>query len=340
MHTMWYTKVYHNFEVFTLRNFTFFLEIHKLCAIPSDAINQLIGARNGDAALLFLYLVRSGGVLDEQKVREMLGLEGGRLESAVACLLRTGCIKELAGKEMPAAKAVLPEVTEPVYTQEELRRGIREDAVFKWLCSAAEHQLGRVLKQYELESLYSIYDFLGMPAEVIVMLIGYLVSARQERIDRGQTVQPVSFRQISREANTWCTGGIDTAEKADQYIKHLQQRRSLLGQALYAIGIRDRTASPGEMKYLNAWLDAGAAVDLIARAYDLTVLQKGSLNWPYMRSIMERWLSRGYRTAADAEAGDQKPSGTRTDTSAQTAFDSDYAARIRAHKERARQENA
>ena len=320
-----------------MRKFSFQLELNQICVLPQALADHLLASRNGDAALLALHLIRTDGVLDESAVKTQLGFTDSRLETAVACLLRVGCITETtAGVLPPQVKTVLPEKTEPVYTAAELQHGLREDAMFKWLCRETESRLGRILKQYELETLYSLYDYLGMPAEVIVMLIGYLAASRQDRVNQGQTVPSISFRQISREANLWTEHGINTAEKADAHIKYLQQRKSVLGQAMYAVGIRDRAASPGEQRYLNAWLDAGAAVDLIAKAYDLTVLKKGSLNWPYMRSIVERWLSRGYRTAADTEMETQNPSASGKPQ--QPGFDSEYAARIRAHK--AQRENA
>jgi len=321
-----------------VRKFNFHLKIDQLTAIPTDAADRLIASRDGDAALIFLWLLRSGGSLDTAQVQKQFGFSEGRLESAIACILRTGCVSEILPEQTkPETQTVLPVSTEATYTPEEVRKGIKEDPVFKWLCTEAEQRLGRVLKQFDLETLYSIYDYLGMPADVIAMLIGYLAAARQDRIDRGLSAAAVSFHQISQEANTWLTLGIDTAEKADAHIRKLQYYNSAMGQVFHALGIRDRTPSPGEKNYIRAWLDAGAQVDLIAKAYDMTVLQKGSLNWPYMRSIIERWLSRGYHTVAEMEAGEAQNGTQQTAASPQTSFTSDYAERIRAHKERTKQ---
>jgi len=324
-----------------LRKFTFQLQIDRLCTIQTDAADRLIESRNGDAALVYLYLVRTGGVLDEAEIKKQFGYTDGRLESAIACILRTGCVSEITAeteqKVIPSrSKQVLPEVTEATYTPAELQRGLREDPMFKWLCHEAESRLGRVLKQFELETLYSIYDYLAMPAEVIVMLIGYLTSSREERVAKGFTTPAISFRQISREASRWSENGINTAEKADAHIKYLQYRKSVKGQLLQALGIRDRLPSPSEETMLNRWIDAGSSVDLIAKAYDLTVMQKGALNWHYMRSIVDKWLARGYRTAADVDAGEKKPSSG--SAAAQGSLDNDYAQRILQHKKKTQTE--
>ena len=44
--------------------------------------------------------------------------------------------------------------------------------------------------------------------------------------------------------------------------------------------------------------------DLIALAYDKTVVHCKELRWGYMNGILKRWLEKGVRTAADAMALD------------------------------------
>ena len=65
-------------------------------------------------------------------------------------------------------------------------------------------------------------------------------------------------------------------------------------------------------------------------------MQKGALNWHYMRSIVDKWLARGYRTAADVDAGEKKPSSG--SAAAQGSLDNDYAQRILQHKKKTQTE--
>ncbi len=321
-----------------MKKFTFHLDINKICAIPADAVDKILASRNADASMLFLYLIKTGGVCDTQTALTELGFTQSRMDSALSCLMRLDCITEIGAEKQEltqtTTKTVLPDVSEASYTPQELRRGLEGDASFRWLCSEAESKLGRILKHHELETLYSIYDYLGMSAEVAVLLIGWLTAQRQYRLDRGMNAPAVSFRQISREANSWCEQGIDTTEKADAHIRNLTLRQSAMGQVLYELGIRDRLPSPGEQRMINGWLDAGLSPALIGKAYDLTVLQKGTLNWPYMRSILSRWLERGYKTVSDMESGEHKRTSAPTQTAQNTQLDSDYAQRIRDHKAR------
>ncbi len=322
-----------------MKTFTIHLNITKLSAIPTDAVDKILSSRNSDASMLFLYLIRSGGSLDEETVLTQLGFTQNRMESALSCLIRLGCITETGvttqATSQQITKTVLPDVSEASYTPQELKRGLECDEHFRWLCSEAESKLGRVLKHHELETLYSIYDYLGMSAEVAVLLIGWLAAQRQSRLDRGLNAPSVSFRQISREANAWCEQGIDTTEKADAHIRNLTLRQSAVGQVLHELGIRDRLPSPGEQRMINGWLDNNLSPALIGKAYDLTVLQKGTLNWPYMRSILNRWLERGYKTVSDMEAGEHKNTKVKpSETHNTNVLDSDYAQRIKAHKAR------
>ena len=50
-----------------------------------------------------------------------------------------------------------------------------------------------------------------------------------------------------------------------------------------------------------------------------------------MRAIMERWISRGYKTVAQMEAGERKATGNAVRPTATTTVDESYADRIKQH---------
>ena len=79
----------------------------ELCALKAEDADKLIAAGDGDAALLYIYLLRRGQAPDAQLRRE-LGWEPGRLAAAVGRLAAAGL---LTGSDAPPAAPaeVLPE---------------------------------------------------------------------------------------------------------------------------------------------------------------------------------------------------------------------------------------
>ena len=51
----------------------------------------------------------------------------------------------------------------------------------------------------------------------------------------------------------------------------------------------------------------GFADDAIRLAYERTVMQKGSLNWAYLNSILKNWHAAGLHTAEQAAREDRPP---------------------------------
>ena len=77
---------------------------------------------------------------------------------------------------------------------------------------------------------------------------------------------------------------------------------------LSAVGVAERRPAVGkEREYIAQWVDMGLSDELIRLAYERTVYRKGAMNWAYMNKILQSWRQAGYRTAAQAEAGDKPP---------------------------------
>ena len=60
--------------------------------IPADAAQRLLAAANGDAALLYLYLLRRGGVFEADGVRKALGWTAEQVRGAYQALANLGLV--------------------------------------------------------------------------------------------------------------------------------------------------------------------------------------------------------------------------------------------------------
>ncbi len=110
--------------------------------------------------------------------------------------------------------------------------------------------------------------------------------------------------QIQREIVRGKERGVDTMEAAEAQLPRLSQLRDRSGQSLALLDLRDRPPVAREREYIAGWMDMGFNDEAIRLAYEKTVLQKRSLSWPYMNSILKNWHQKGLHTVEQIQAGD------------------------------------
>lgn len=196
-----------------------------------DMLDKLIAVGDGDAALLYLYILRHGGT-DGSAAARALRLSADRYERAAFTLNNL-----IAPTEK--TKATTDKSAEaPRYTGDELRRARLDDQTFSGLCDAAEGITGRALTEGQLRCLLTIYDYLGLDAGATIELLSYLKS------EKG-TVRTTDLR---REANQWADMGIVTAQAAQQYLTRRADEKPL-SEAIYrALGADTEQPAPKEQR--------------------------------------------------------------------------------------------
>lgn len=268
-------------------------------SMPETDAEKLIAAGSGDAALLYIYILRHNGELDLARAAFDLRRTEKDLRAALARLEEMGILdRGAAEKKLPPAEE-LPEVS-----AEEIARRSRDNPAFKALVEETQNVFGRLLSTAELKTLFSLYDYLALPPEVIMLLIHHCAEEAVRRCGPGK--KP-SFRTLEKEAYAWVNREIITYEQAEQWLSRLQARRAQVGEVLSAFGIRDREPSSTEKNYINAWLDLGFEPAALAEAYDRTVTNTGGLKWRYMDGILRSWDQKGLHSLEAIRSGDKKP---------------------------------
>jgi DnaD/phage-associated family protein len=289
-------------------------------------VQKLLGAASGDAALVFLHL-RAHGHFDAELVKKDLRMTPARLDGAVQSLRQLGLFPE-------ALPRVLPPSEGPVYSEQEVAEKLRGDNGFGLLVGEAQRRMGRILSTTDLKILLGLYDYLGLPLEVIGVLITFCI---QRASTRGDSRRP-SMRAVEQEGYRWADQGIDTVEAAAAYMQQQLDRQTALGRIKRILQIHDRKLTASEQNYVGAWLDMGFSDDAIALAYDRTCLNTGSMKWPYCNSILKSWASQGLLTAEQIQKGDQKqarpngPQGRAASNGTPGQYEREAVARL--HKQR------
>lgn len=275
-----------------------------LCSVPGsvvsmtgEAATRLISAGNGDAALLYLCLLHQCG--DCAGARTALGWPQERLLAAHSALVG---LKLAKPEETWNAVPDNPEPAEPPeYTSADIALELESGSSFSALVSETQRRLGKVLSTTDLKILFTVYDYLALPTEVILLLITWCVRRAEEKYGPGR--KP-TLPQIRAEAFRWKRRGADTAEAAEEYLKRMSVLRTRSARLLPLVGITGRAPVGGEQKYLEAWAEMGFEDDAVRLAYEKTILKKQSMSWPYMNSILKSWHQKGLHTVAQIRDGD------------------------------------
>lgn len=270
-----------------------------IVSMTASTADRLLKSGNGDAALLYLHLLRRNGTLSLSGVHKELGWSNDRTQNAYDAL---GKIK-LVDAQVPVEPTNTPPepVRPPDYTAADIAKELEGSDTFPLLVAETERQLGKMLSPADLKTLLTIQDYLGLSAEVILILITWCVEDYQRKYGLGQKPR---MTQLRKEAFAWHRLGVDTPDAADAHIRGLSTLRQQEKIILPLIGISGRALVEGERKYVNTWTSYGFPEDVISLAYETTVLKKGSLNWAYMNAILKSWHEKGLHTVQAIQAKD------------------------------------
>ncbi len=265
--------------------------------LSAQAAKRLLDRGDGDAALLYIALLRRHGDVPPRSLAGELRWDRARIEAAESVLRDLGLI---ALQAPPAEPADEP----PAYRQDEVAEKLEESGEFRRLTAEVERKLGKRLTTADLATLLGLYDYLGLPADVIYLLVCHCAERTAARFGQGR--RP-TLRQIEREGYAWARQGVDTQAAAAEHLSRLARRQGALPEFMRALQLGDRPPSAGEEKYLLQWLEWGFSPEAAALAYDKTVLKCHEFKWSYCNGILRRWHEAGLHSAEEIEAGDRRP---------------------------------
>ena len=267
-------------------------------SLPAKDAETLFALGDGDCALLYLFVLRSGGTLDIAAAARTLRRSAAQVELSARRLSDAGL---LSGGNVP-----LPGPDElPVYRTEDILRRSADDGAFRALLGECQRILGHTLSSADLNTLFGIYDRLGMTPETILLLIHHCADRLRRRYGEGRLP---TMRAIEKEAFYWANREILTAPQAEEYLAELARRDEEMEKVRHALSLTGRDLTPTERKYIESWLSMGYGAEALAVAYDRTVVGTGKLAWAYMDKIVKSWYEKKLFTAEQIEKGDSRAS--------------------------------
>lgn len=176
----------------------------------------------------------------------------------------------------------------------EIAERIQQSDEIAFLFKSAEASLKRVLTFDDQRTLLWFFDHLGMPADIIIMLIAYCTGIGRQ-----------NMAYIEKIALNWHEKNITTHEQAENEILFMQKAFSFEGKVQTRLKLPNKlTAS--QKKYIDEWALMDISIDLVELAYDKTVDATGKTAFGYMNKIICKWHENGITDVNEANSFDER----------------------------------
>lgn len=267
-------------------------------------IDKYMPGANPTFVKVYLYALRLcyavGFEYDNKKIAEALDILESDVRSAFKYWAKQGIVKlhEDGVEFIDLATYTVPEKPEkPHYKSEEISVIMGRNSDLKQVVRHAEDIFGKTLSINETGILLSFYDWLGLPAEVILMLLEHCAS-----------LQKTSMRYAEKVAITWSEEGIDTIEKAKGHLKNSEKRDRVCRKYKRLLGITGRSLSDTEYAHILQWTEnMQMGQELIKAAYERAVLATGAASFPYINAILQSWYKQDIKTVEELEKDSAPP---------------------------------
>ena len=266
------------------------------------------GASEADARDALLYWTETG----------ILHAEEGQLSPGQAAAAENPFVPaETAAPAVPVPEAPTkkapPRLRHPKPDPVYIAARMSDSEAVRFLMEEAQTIMGSVLSPAMSSLLLYICDDLGIPPEVILMLLHY-----------AKSLGKANTSYIESAARDWAESNIFTVEAAEARLKQLDETARAWRRVEMAVEISHRSPSKREQAYAAAWVnDWHFTDDMLRLAYEICVNSIQKLDFKYMDAILRRWHDNGIATTAQAAEDQQKQKGARTKPAAGPTYDID-----------------
>lgn len=178
----------------------------------------------------------------------------------------------------------------PNYTTTELNALLEKRESLRALVDAAQQILGKLFNPSELNILIGMHDYLGMKEESVALLLGYC-----------RNIGKTNLRAIEKFAYKMVDRGITEPDAMEEEIRTLEAMYGFEGEVRRLFGMKARALTTRENKLLRAWVEFGYGIDVVTKAYEMTIAATNEPSMPYANSIIERWHADGLKTLDEIE---------------------------------------
>lgn len=272
--------------------------------VSNEFIDTYMAAANGEYIKVYLYLLRhENEEITVSAIADALNHTEADVKRALSYWKEAGVLGEMEepeAEESPAAAETVAavQIPEPGNSYERMER-LSDDEEFRALLYVVQQYLGKTFNQIECDKFGYLYDGLGMSCDLLEYLVEYCAGGKH-----------TSIHYIEKVALNWYQQGIRTREEAKEYKQFFDKD---VFSVMKAFGINNRLPGKDEMTFIKKWSkEYGFDREIIAEACSRTLLNTGSVSFPYADKILFTWKESGVHTLSDVNELDQRHQQTKT----------------------------
>lgn len=260
----------------------------EMIEIPKIFLDKYLTAADPVDTVVYLYAYRrvagGQGSPTMEEIAHALSLTEDRVEQAAAYWESKGLVvRDFLGMEFVSLE-------KREFSSAEIGAILATDPQLKMLFTHAEQLLGKVLSPSDMQKLCRMYSLLGLPLQVILLIINHAIDLGKPRL-----------RYMEEIAEEWASKGIDTFEAANEYLSRREKMDENRRELKRALGIVGREFTKSETAILEEWEQTiQPSPELAAHAYDICVQRTGKFSMKYIDSILKSWHEKGIKTAEEA----------------------------------------
>lgn len=310
-------------------------------AVPSCVVDKHIKLAGSVQLKVLLWILRHAGEpFETADTAKALGIDRGEVNDAMLYWQEAGLLTVGENDLQPAGTASEPKaaaesaVEVPVTSESDMpeesvkpkhrilsrpqkadnafvARRMSESTEIACLMQEAEQILGRLISNGDSATLLMIHDDFGLPADVIIMLLQYVVS-----------IGRANMRYIEKVAMNWADEEIFTHEKAEEKLRRLAENATAWRTVEQALGIPHRSPTAKEEEFASRWVNEWKFTPaMIHEAYERNVDATGKFTLSYMNKILERWHREGISTLPQAQKEKLERASARSNAPKKTTYD-------------------
>lgn len=239
---------------------------------------------------VYLYALRlcysAGGEADNKKIAEALDILETDVYRAFKYWEEKGIVRvnDDGVEFVDLSREAVPEKPDkPTYKPDEIVEIVNHNDEIKQLFIHAECIFGKTLSKTDMGTLLGFYDWLRLPLEVILMLLEHCAA-----------LSKTSMRYAEKVAISWANDGVNTIDKAKEYLANSDKRAKLGRKYKKLLGITNRDMSDSEYAHIIQWTEnMNMSQQMIKLAHEKTVMATGGISFPYMNGIIQSWYKKG-----------------------------------------------
>lgn len=227
----------------------------------------------------------------------------------------------------PSAPSRKPHTSDalPHYTSAELSALLETRTEAAEYLKECQNIWGKVFNIHEHNIILGLTDYLGLEWDYIIALLAFCAKELDKRGARR------SLHYVETRAFSFYDEGVTDLPSLQEKLRRVERMEEVEGQLRRLFGLGERILTPTEKKKFSAWLyEYQYGMDVITRAFEVTVDAKGSPNLKYMDAVLANWNRDGLRTLEDIArseakfwADKEKKNGKPTPNGQEGTFDTD-----------------